>query len=338
MVDCLLGLGSNVGNRAAQLDSAVQLICGHPQIQRISISSYHATQPVGGPTGQDTFLNAALRIRTSLAVGELFAVLQDVELRLGRRRLERWGPRTIDIDILLFGRETLTTRDLIVPHPRMAMRRFVLAPAREVAADMLHPGTDLSLAELFDRLARPPHYVAVTGFRAEQAANLALTAAAISKLHVLLDPANTRMSQLRASDSSHISVDSIQQILAERCEQLTSLWAEAEVAPDRWHVCSYWLPELNAVIRPRFAAEVRAEFERACAWAAAHAPVPHCVIFLDPRPNGSATTAESRVAHEWAEVVADLLSRPGHPPYLHIPGADLEQALTELTAAIDAMR
>ena len=107
MVDCLLGLGSNVGDRTAQLDAAVQLICGHPQIRCVGTSRYHATRPVGGPSGQDAFLNAALRIRTTLAVDELFVVLQDVEQRLGRRRLERWGPRTIDIDILLYGLETV---------------------------------------------------------------------------------------------------------------------------------------------------------------------------------------------------------------------------------------
>jgi 2-amino-4-hydroxy-6-hydroxymethyldihydropteridine diphosphokinase len=338
MVDCLLGLGSNVGNRAAQLDAAAQLICGHPQIQRVSISSYHATQPVGGPTGQDTFLNAALRIRTSLTVDDLFAVLQEVERHLGRRRLERWGPRTIDIDILLFGRETVTTRHLIVPHPRMAVRRFVLAPAREVAADMLHPGTELSIAELLDRLARPPHYVAITSFHPEQAANLAVTAAAISNLHVLLDPGTALMSPQEASAQGSLSVERIHQVLAERRDQLISLWAEAEAAPDEWHVCSCWLPELPAAIGTRLPAVPHAQLERACELAVTQAPAPHCVIFLDPRHDEDATTVESRAAHVWAEAVAERLSRPGHPPYLQIPGADLQQALTELTAAVDAMR
>ena len=338
MVDCLLGLGSNVGNRAAQLDAAVQLICGHPQIQRVGLSSYHATQPVGGPTGQDTFLNAALRVRTSLSVDELFAVLQDVELRLGRRRLERWGPRTIDIDILLYGCDVVTTGDLIVPHPRMAVGRFVLAPAREVAADMLHPGTGVTIAALLDRLMRPPHFVSITGFWPEQAANLTLTAAAIAPLHVLLDPGATWMSQLEADASSELVLESMHRVLAERRDQLTSLWADAEMAPDEWHVCSYWLPDCAAVLRSRFAAEAYPKWEHVCEQAVAQAPVPHCVIFLDPRPAGNATAVDAHAPIAWAEAVEYQLSRPGSPPFLQIPGADLQRALIELTAAVDAMR
>jgi 2-amino-4-hydroxy-6-hydroxymethyldihydropteridine diphosphokinase len=338
MVDCLLGLGSNIGDRRAQLDTAVQLICGHPQIQRVSTSSYHATRPVGGPTGQDVFLNAALRIRTTLTVGDLFAVLQDVEQRLGRRRLERWGPRTIDIDILFYGQEMVTSRDLIVPHPRMAVRRFVLAPAREVAADMRHPGTGASIAELLDRLARPPHYVAITGFRTEQAANLAVTAATICGLHVLLGAGPTLMSQDGASVWHDISVELLQRVHAERRDQLVSLWSEAELAPAEWHVSSFWLPELIAVARARLAPESRAKLEQAYELAAGQVPVPHCVVFLDPRLDGKASEAACRAADDWADAVAQELSRPGSPPCLHVPGAALQVALTELTAAVDAMR
>lgn len=338
MVDCLLGLGSNVGNRAAQLDAAVQLICGHPQIQRVSISNYHATQPVGGPTGQEPFLNAALRIRTSLPVPDLFAVLQDVERRLGRRRAERWGPRTIDIDILLFGSEVVTSCDLMVPHPRMAVRRFVLEPACEVAADMQHPITRATIAELLARLARPPHFVAITGYWPEQAANLAITAAAIVDLHVLLDPAAALLSQLRAQGLGEIARETAHGILAERCEQLGALRAEAEVAPDEWHVCSYWLPDCDAEITTRLTIEARAERAQACAQAAAHSPPPHCVIFLDPRPEGNRTPAAAEVRYAWAVGVEHQLTRSGAPPYLQIPGADLQLAMTELAAAVDAMR
>ena len=338
MVDCLLGLGSNVGNRAAQLDAAVHLICGHPQIQRVSISSYHATQPVGGPTGQESFLNAALRVRTSLSASDLFAVLQDVELRLGRRRLERWGPRSIDIDILLYGADVVTMRELLIPHPRMAVRRFVLEPAREVAEDMTHSGTGMTIAELLDRLARPPHFVSITGFWPEQAANLAITAATIADLHVLLDPAATLIQQMRANRGSEVPPEAVHRILAERGDQLSALRAEAEVAPDAWHVCSYWLPELGAEVADWPAVEARRQLAQVRQRVAAQSPPPHCVIFLDPRSAEHLPAADCQLAYTWAAAVESQLSRPGSPPFLQIPGADLQLALTELTAAVDAMR
>lgn len=338
MVDCLLGLGSNVGNRAAQLDAAMHLICGHPQIQRVSISSYHATQPVGGPTGQEAFLNAALRVRTTLSVSDLFAVLQDVELRLGRRRLERWGPRSIDIDILLYGSDVVRLRELTVPHPRMSVRRFVLEPAREVAADMTHPVTGVPIAELLDRLERPPHFLSIAGYWPDQANNLAITAATIANLHVLLDPATKLMNEMRVDETCELALETVHRILVERSDQLAALREEAERAPDEWHVCSYWLPELAVGISPRLAAEARAKLAGACERAAAQCPPPHCVIFLDPRPAGDLPPGELQAPHAWAEAVESQLSRPGSPPYLQIAEADLQLALTELTAAVDAMR
>ena len=107
---------------------------------------------------------------------------------MGRQRRERWGPREIDIDILLYDQEVLATAELIVPHPRMAVRRFVLEPASEVAADMLHPLIGWTVAELLQRLTTPPHYVAIAGIDARQTMSLAQTAAQISGVHLLLDP------------------------------------------------------------------------------------------------------------------------------------------------------
>ena len=148
MAECLIGLGSNLGDRAAQLDEACQLLCGHPQIRGVSAAArFMPTPPIGGPAGQDPFLNAALRVTTSLSPAAALAAVRDVEQQLGRERRERWGPRAIDIDILLYDQRVVETDELVLPHPRMAVRRFVLAPACEVAADMVHPATGWTMAQ-----------------------------------------------------------------------------------------------------------------------------------------------------------------------------------------------
>ncbi len=160
---CLIGLGSNQGNRQATLESAAARLAAHPQINLVARSAWHETAAVGGPAGQADFLNGALRIETSLGPHELLACLQEVETQLGRRRAERWGPRPIDLDLLLYGELVLDTPGLVVPHPRLAFRRFVLEPASEVAHAMLHPTIRWSIARLLEHLDTSPRYVAVTG-------------------------------------------------------------------------------------------------------------------------------------------------------------------------------
>ncbi|MGM0486423.1 MAG: 2-amino-4-hydroxy-6-hydroxymethyldihydropteridine diphosphokinase [Planctomycetota bacterium] len=152
MADCLIGLGSNIGDRVVQLDQAIHRFCGASHVTLRGISRYQETLPVGGPPGQGPFLNAVIRITTDLLPLQLLARAQQVERELGRQRLERWGPRSIDIDVLLYDLLVMTTEELIIPHPRMAARRFVLEPACEVGADMIHPSTGWTVARLRARL------------------------------------------------------------------------------------------------------------------------------------------------------------------------------------------
>ncbi len=164
MARCLLGLGANLGNRRQTLDRAVELLQSAPQITAVSVSRYHETRPVGGPVDQPVFLNAAAVIETTLAPEALLDTLQEIENRLGRERETRWGPRTIDLDLLLYGTETISSERLTVPHPRMAWRRFVLEPAAEVAAEMQHPGIGWTVAALRENLDRlPTPYIAIAG-------------------------------------------------------------------------------------------------------------------------------------------------------------------------------
>lgn len=348
MAECLIGLGSNLGDRAAQLEQACRLLCGHPQIQSRACSTLHATRPIGGPAGQDAFLNAALRVTTSLSPHQLLAAVRDVEQQLGRQRGERWGPRVIDIDLLLYNRQVVETDELVLPHPRMAVRRFVLGPACEVASDMVHPTTGWTIAELLHRLGKPPHYVAIAGIDAEQMANLAVTSAQTAGAHVLLDPMPAGRPSAQ-DDAGAISACRELQVIAARLEQLLELSAADRTPPTLWHVCSYWLPQSLAVARAWLSGPESRQVEQACALAIEQMPLPHCVVFLATLPTGTDAasgaegpagvhTAQRYSAAALAQELARQLSQPGQGPVLRIRGGDLRWALTELTAAIDAMR
>src|SRR3954465_14110 len=139
MPTCLLGLGSNLGDREATLRTALADITALPDVQVVQHSKWYRSQPVGGPPDQGEFLNAAAVIETTIAPLQLLDQLGKIETRLGRQPAERWSARTIDIDILLYGNEVAETAMLTLPHPRMSFRRFVLEPAAEIAPRMLHP-------------------------------------------------------------------------------------------------------------------------------------------------------------------------------------------------------
>jgi 2-amino-4-hydroxy-6-hydroxymethyldihydropteridine diphosphokinase len=127
-----LGLGSNIEDRLDYLQEAVDALDEHPKIRVDAVSSVYETEPVGGPE-QGAYLNLGVRAATLLSPRRLLGATQAVEQRLGRVREERWGPRTIDVDILLYGDKTLRRRRLEVPHPRLDERPFALVPLLEVA-------------------------------------------------------------------------------------------------------------------------------------------------------------------------------------------------------------
>ncbi|MDI6800091.1 MAG: 2-amino-4-hydroxy-6-hydroxymethyldihydropteridine diphosphokinase [Actinomycetota bacterium] len=138
MAQVYLGLGSNIGNRKAYLRAAIRLLRKHKDIEVVRSSQVYETEPVG-LTGQRKFFNMAAEVETSLSPRELLAVLGLIEDLLKRERFIKWGPRTIDIDILLFENKSMTTDDLTIPHPLMCERAFVLVPLLEIAPNILLP-------------------------------------------------------------------------------------------------------------------------------------------------------------------------------------------------------
>lgn len=127
-----LSLGSNMGDRLSLLEQSVARLATHPGIGVVSVSSVYETDPVGF-TDQDAFLNIVVEVETTLAAQDLLTVCQEIEQYLQRERIIRWGPRTIDLDILLYNQDNMETERLTIPHPRMHERAFVLVPLLEIA-------------------------------------------------------------------------------------------------------------------------------------------------------------------------------------------------------------
>jgi 2-amino-4-hydroxy-6-hydroxymethyldihydropteridine diphosphokinase len=152
-ITAYIALGSNQGDRRDYIDRAIQALQEHAHIDVTQVSSYHETAPVGGPPGQPNFLNAAAELKTDLSARELLDALLEVERSLGRVRRERHGPRTIDLDLLLFGDQVIQEAGLAVPHPAMHERWFVLKPLSEIAPQPIHPLLDASIQDLLEDLA-----------------------------------------------------------------------------------------------------------------------------------------------------------------------------------------
>jgi 2-amino-4-hydroxy-6-hydroxymethyldihydropteridine diphosphokinase len=131
-VRAFLGLGSNLGDRRGRLRAAIGSL---PDV--VAVSPVYETEPVGGPAGQGAYLNCVVELETHLSPRQLLSVAQRVEAEGDRVRAERWGPRTIDIDVLIVGDEVVSDDDLVVPHPRLRERAFVLAPLRDLAPDLV---------------------------------------------------------------------------------------------------------------------------------------------------------------------------------------------------------
>lgn len=150
-----LGLGANLGDPAATLAAARDALARLPQSRLLACSALYRTAPVGGPPGQPDYLNAAVALATSLPPTALLAHCLALEERFGRLRCEPWGPRTLDIDLLLYDDLVLDSPDLVLPHPRLHLRHFVLEPLCDLAPLLILPGTGTPLSRWLRELKDP---------------------------------------------------------------------------------------------------------------------------------------------------------------------------------------
>lgn len=130
-MQCYIGVGSNLGDRQGNIEAAIQRLREAGGIEVTKVSSIYETEPVGGPQ-QPKYLNGAIAINTELEPRQLLLALQKIENQLGKQRSVKNGPRTIDLDILMYGEEEIDEPDLKIPHPRMHEREFVLKPLRDI--------------------------------------------------------------------------------------------------------------------------------------------------------------------------------------------------------------
>lgn len=165
-----IGLGSNIGNLKDNIETALTFLTEHPDITSVSASSLYETAPLG-PVDQSVFLNAVAQVNTSLSVRELFSIVGQAEEKMGREKTGHWGPRTIDLDLLLYDDVVVRDPDLIIPHPQMHLRSFVLKGLCELSPDGVHPVLGRTLRELAQRLngedywldANRPQLVSIAG-------------------------------------------------------------------------------------------------------------------------------------------------------------------------------
>lgn len=160
----LIALGSNLGDRHDNIRAGLSALVDHDDVEVRAVSKLYETAPVGGPDDQGAYLNAALLCETTLDAAGLLALLHRIEASRERERVVRWGPRTLDLDLLVYGELVSDDPALQVPHPRQHERRFVLVPVCDVAPELVHPSLNRTMADLLaDLPAEPGDLTAIAG-------------------------------------------------------------------------------------------------------------------------------------------------------------------------------
>jgi 2-amino-4-hydroxy-6-hydroxymethyldihydropteridine diphosphokinase len=152
MAKAYIGIGSNIGDRRANCEKAVSLLKKTDGIELVALSSMYDTKPVGGPPQED-YLNGVIEVETRMSPGDLFNILKNIEKEMGREdRPSKDHPRIIDLDVLMYGKLVLDEEDLVIPHPRMHERAFVLRGFEEIAPEEIHPVLGKTVSELYGSL------------------------------------------------------------------------------------------------------------------------------------------------------------------------------------------
>jgi 2-amino-4-hydroxy-6-hydroxymethyldihydropteridine diphosphokinase len=312
----LIGLGSNLGDRQAYLDAAIESLRSTPGVEIRAVSRYHETVAVGGPAGQGRFLNAAAALETTRDPVSLLQELQAIESRAGRVRSVHWGERTLDLDLLLYGDlvSDAHATELVTPHPRMALRRFVLAPLAEIAPEAIDPLTGRSVSDLLANLDRRPSYVALALRELKPIPGLGDRI-----YHRVVDRLGAREVQEPLSDWTGFE--------AECRARVELLRADRWPSDPSWIVSPFWLDETYFLARSRSAA--------------GREPPPDWHWFLQARTLALPPTFVAEITSETAE---SRWRAPEGPigrdaPILRIRGSlDVDAMVDEIVAACASTR
>jgi 2-amino-4-hydroxy-6-hydroxymethyldihydropteridine diphosphokinase len=343
MTPCLIGLGSNLGNRAENLNTAVSHLAQLHGTDVVSVSDFYASHPVGGPADQGEFLNGAALIKTALSPHELLVELRNIERHGGRDRHARWAARTLDLDLLLYGDQCVETTSLVVPHPWLALRRFVLKPAAEIAPDLIHPHIGWSIGQLARHLDEAPRYVACMGscrseisYVVQQVAQQ-LGCGACTDIEVPAAPGAADASNrpgLTASQRLELLRRRTARLLdASQLRSGTTRSSNAGGSTEAWLISDFWLDELMGK-----SSQGEEEIEREISdlwWQTSMIPEiqPAALVVCQLDSARSALEASSTL---------ERVRRPGQGPFLILEGAEaneetLERWIHDLAAVVLAM-
>ena len=348
MSSCLIGLGSNAGDRQKTLCRAVARLGAHPRIVVVAQSRLLETAPIGGPAGQGPFVNGVLLIETSLAPDALLELIGRIETDLGRRRTQRWAPRCVDLDLLLYDDLMLDTPTLALPHPRMAWRRFVLQGAVEIAPSMIHPTTGWTISRLWDHLNTAVPYVAIAGSIGVGKTQLAERLARRAPVRWIAErPDVSRLDAFYANPAGN-AWDMEIEFLGQRTRLLAA--DSADFAHRRqWTVSDFWFDQSAAFAEVWLPADRLEAFLRR--WSEARAGVirPKLIVLLEApaeellrrvrhRGRRGERTLTARQLERIARAIADRADRPDQGPVMKLSAKDPNRILDEVHAAMQAMQ
>lgn len=342
MACALIGLGSNLGNRAATLADAVSAISRLPQTRLAAKSAWIESAPVGPPQ-QSAYLNGVVIVETSLEAVDLLQRLHQIETAGGRIRDVRWGSRTLDLDLLLYDDAIALSERLTLPHPRMAWRRFVLEPAAQIAAEMVHPTSGMTIGELYARFSSTPPYVAIIGPPGSGKTRLAMEIARQSGCRLFLDPATAPQPP---SNSAFPELDREIEFLARR----TQLIEADDSAAKQWTISDFWLaqslawseveptPELApqvALVYKEFATRAMSARFVAIVDVSAESSGPETTSGpSDSERGGGDEAAGDEGIERLRAAMRSLVKQPGQPPAVWLSSQDWQGAVAELLGVL----
>jgi len=340
----------------------MELLRFMPGVTLVRVSRYRDTRPIGGPPGQGLFLNGACLIETELAPHDVLGMLAAVENTLHRERGDRWGPRTVDLDLLLYDGTVLDTETLTLPHPRMVTRRFVLEPCVEIAPDLVHPLAGCRLDLLLESISTPRPHVAVVGIPGSGAEQVAAEVSHATLARLVTAPPEYALVEGRASGHAPAVDERLWQEAVAACARPL---AASRCGPDPHGVVSdYWLQTVLMAAADALPPEGFARLAPSFTAAAAETMPPHVAILLvaapdtieerlaqPERPHAAACTSDrvsiARLLRLQDRLVAALrgldvaAGRWAAPPVpravVTIAAGDLRGAGQEAVAAVEAM-